>query len=65
MQSACQRNVHGGQAGSYITKKCNTNFILDGASGNDDISEYLISQNPSAENQNGVVYSANNQPVER
>ena len=39
-------------------------FILDGASGKDDIAEYLdFSKNPSAENPEwGYVYSANNQP---
>ncbi|MFE3868036.1 penicillin acylase family protein [Flavobacterium sp. LS2P90] len=42
----------------------NTNFILDGASGKDDITEYLdFSKNPSAENPEwNYVYSANNQP---
>lgn len=42
----------------------NTNFILYGASGNDDIKEYLdFSKNPSAVNPNwNYVYSANNQP---
>ncbi len=42
----------------------NRNFILDGASGKDDISTYLdFSQNPSAENPKwNYVYSANNQP---
>jgi penicillin amidase len=42
----------------------NTNFILDGASGNDDITEFLdFAKNPSAENPEwGYVYSANNQP---
>jgi penicillin amidase len=42
----------------------NTNFILDGASGKDDITEYLdFSKNPSAENPSwNYVYSANNQP---
>lgn len=42
----------------------NTNFILDGASGKDDITEFLdFSKNPSAENPEwGYVYSANNQP---
>jgi penicillin amidase len=42
----------------------NTNFILDGASGKDDITEYLdFSKNPSTENPNwNYVYSANNQP---
>ena len=42
----------------------NTNFILDGASGKDDIKEYLdFSKNPSAENPSwNYVYSANNQP---
>jgi penicillin G amidase len=42
----------------------NTNFILDGASGKDDIAEYLdFSKNPSAENPDwDYVYSANNQP---
>jgi penicillin amidase len=45
-------------------KGVNPNFILDGASGNDDIVEYLdFSKNPSAENPKwGYVYSANNQP---
>ena len=42
----------------------NPNFILDGASGKDDITEYLdFSKNPSAENPAwNYVYSANNQP---
>ncbi|MDG2433177.1 penicillin acylase family protein [Flavobacterium sp.] len=42
----------------------NPNFILNGASGNDDIAEFLdFSKNPSAENPDwGYVYSANNQP---
>jgi penicillin amidase len=42
----------------------NTNFILDGASGEDDITEYLdFSKNPSAVNPSwNYVYSANNQP---
>ena len=42
----------------------NTNFILDGASGKDDITEYLdFSKNPSAVNPAwNYVYSANNQP---
>ncbi len=42
----------------------NTNFILDGASGNDDIKEYLdFSKNPQAINPPwNYVYSANNQP---
>jgi penicillin amidase len=42
----------------------NPNFILDGASGKDDIKEYLdFSKNPSAENPAwNYVYSANNQP---
>ncbi|MFT5713813.1 MAG: penicillin amidase [Flavobacterium sp.] len=41
-----------------------TNFILDGASGNDDITEFLdFSKNPSAVNPDwNYVYSANNQP---
>jgi len=45
-------------------KGVNTFFILDGATGNDDIKEYLdFSKNPSAENPEwGYVYSANNQP---
>lgn len=45
-------------------KGVNTNFVLDGVSGNDDITEFLdYSKNPSAENpQWGYVYSANNQP---
>jgi penicillin amidase len=42
----------------------NTKFILDGASGEDDIVEYLdFSENPMAENPSWeYVYSANNQP---
>ncbi len=42
----------------------NPNFILDGASGKDDIAEYLdFSKNPSAVNPDwNYVYSANNQP---
>ena len=42
----------------------NPNLILDGASGKDDITEYLdFSKNPSAENPAwNYVYSANNQP---
>jgi penicillin amidase len=42
----------------------NTNFILDGVSGNDDIVKYLdFSKNPSAENPDwNYVYSANSQP---
>ena len=42
----------------------NPNFILDGASGKDDINEYLdFSKNPSAVNPDwNYVYSANNQP---
>ena len=42
----------------------NSFFILDGATGKDDITEYLdFSKNPSAENPEwGYVYSANNQP---
>lgn len=45
-------------------KGVNTFLILDGASGKDDIKEYLdFSKNPSAENPEwGYVYSANNQP---
>ncbi|NRT16144.1 penicillin amidase [Flavobacterium sp. 28A] len=42
----------------------NSNFILNGASGNDDIQEFLdFSKNPSAMNPDwNYVYSANNQP---
>ena len=42
----------------------NNKFILDGASGEDDIIEYLdFSENPMAENPSwNYVYSANNQP---
>jgi penicillin amidase len=45
-------------------KGVNTFLILDGASGKDDIVEYLdFSKNPSSENPKwGYVYSANNQP---
>ena len=42
----------------------NPNFVLNGATGKDDIVEYLdFSKNPSAENPSwNYVYSANNQP---
>ncbi|MBS7231833.1 penicillin acylase family protein [Flavobacterium psychroterrae] len=45
-------------------KGVNSYLILDGATGKDDIAEYLdFSKNPSAENPEwGYVYSANNQP---
>ena len=45
-------------------KGVNPNFILDGASGKEDITSYLdFSKNPSAVNPAwGYVYSANNQP---
>ena len=45
-------------------KGVNTNFILNGANGHDDITEYLdFSKNPSAVNPDWkYVYSANNQP---
>lgn len=45
-------------------KGVNSLFVLDGASGKEDIAEYLdYSKNPSAENPEwGYVYSANNQP---
>jgi penicillin amidase len=45
-------------------KGVNTNFILDGVSGKEDIAEYIdFSKNPSAVNPDwGYVYSANNQP---
>lgn len=45
-------------------KDVDTHFILDGASGKDDIVEYLyFSKNPSAVNPDwNYVYSANNQP---
>ncbi|TRX42299.1 penicillin acylase family protein [Flavobacterium restrictum] len=45
-------------------KGVNPNFVLDGASGKDDIAEYLpFSKNPSAVNPAwNYVYSANNQP---
>jgi penicillin amidase len=45
-------------------KGVNTNFILDGASGKEDITEYMdFSKNPSAVNPDwNYVYSANNQP---
>ena len=45
-------------------KGVNTNFILDGASGKEDITEYIdFSKNPSAFNPDwSYVYSANNQP---
>jgi penicillin G amidase len=42
----------------------NTNLILDGSTGKDDITKFLdFEENPSAENPKwGYVYSANNQP---
>jgi penicillin amidase len=45
-------------------KGVNTNFILDGTSGKEDITEYIdFSKNPSAVNPDwSYVYSANNQP---
>jgi penicillin amidase len=45
-------------------KAVNTNFILDGTSGKEDITEYIdFSKNPSAVNPDwSYVYSANNQP---
>ncbi|TRX30606.1 penicillin acylase family protein [Flavobacterium sp. ZT3R18] len=45
-------------------KGVNTNFILDGSSGKEDITEYIdFSKNPSAVNPDwSYVYSANNQP---
>jgi len=45
-------------------KGVNSHLILDGASGKEDIAEYLdFEKNPSAENPKwGYVYSANNQP---
>jgi penicillin amidase len=45
-------------------KGVNTNFILDGTSGKEDITEYIdFSKNPSAVNPDwNYVYSANNQP---
>ena len=45
-------------------KGVNPNFVLDGATGKEDIKEYLdFSKNPSAENPRwNYVYSANNQP---
>lgn len=45
-------------------KGVNPNFILDGASGKDDIKEYLdFAKNPSSVNPSwNYVYSANNQP---
>ncbi len=47
-----------------IKSNANRSLVLDGASGNDDISEFLnFSQNPSAVNPSwNYVYSANNQP---
>lgn len=45
-------------------KDVNSHLILDGSSGNDDITEYIdFDKNPSSENPKwGYVYSANNQP---
>jgi len=60
-----------GNGGWWANGKCyrhnkgvNTNFILDGASGKEDITEYIdFSKNPSAVNPDwSYVYSANNQP---
>ncbi|GGK49081.1 MULTISPECIES: penicillin acylase family protein [Flavobacteriaceae] len=59
-------NVAWWAAGKLYKIKSNSNrkFILDGASGEDDIVEYLdFSENPIAENPEwNFVYSANNQP---
>jgi hypothetical protein len=51
----------GGQQENYINRRCT--FILDGASGKDDITEFLdFSKSFSRKSQWGYVYSANNQP---
>ncbi len=59
-------NVAWWAAGTLYKIKSNSNrkFILNGASGEDDIVEYLdFSENPMAENPTwNYVYSANNQP---
>jgi penicillin amidase len=66
MYGDAKGNVAWWAAGKLYKNKsgANRNFILDGASGNDDINEYLdFSKNPSAVNPKwNYVYSANNQP---
>lgn len=59
-------NIAWWAAGKLYKLKSNANrkFILNGASGEDDVEEYLdFNQNPMAENPSwNYVYSANNQP---
>jgi len=66
MYGDAQGNVAWWAAGKLYKHKphVNTKFVLDGASGEDDITEYLdFSENPQAENPKwNYVYSANNQP---
>ena len=66
MYGDAKGNVAWWAAGKLYKHKphVNTKFILDGASGEDDIIEYLdFDQNPMAENPPwNYVYSANNQP---
>ena len=66
MYGDAKGNVAWWAAGKLYKHKpsVNTKFILDGASGEDDIIEYLdFDQNPMAENPSwNYVYSANNQP---
>ncbi len=66
MYGDAKGNIAWWAAGKLYKNKsgADRNFILDGASGNDDIAEYLdFSQNPSAQNPKwNYVYSANNQP---
>lgn len=66
MYGDAKGNVAWWAAGKLYKHKphVNTKFILDGASGEDDVIEYLdFNENPMAENPSwNYVYSANNQP---
>lgn len=66
MYGDAEGNVAWWAAGKLFKHKdhVNTKFVLDGASGEDEITEYLdFTQNPMAENPKWeYVYSANNQP---
>lgn len=66
MYGDAEGNIAWWAAGKLYKHKphVNTKFVLDGASGEDEITEYLdFSENPMAENPSwNYVYSANNQP---
>jgi penicillin amidase len=59
-----QRNVAWWATGKLYkhNEGVNTNFILDGASAKTTLLSFGFLQNPSAENPQWGVYSANNQP---